>query len=106
MDMSKHRKPNGNYDGVGIMAELTKLPRSEIEEIAAQVKANSTLLGSCAYHDFVPSPLAPGQSAMRQRYYCLNCGGDVDASAYRWHELGRRPRPEGHPNAAPANSAS
>lgn len=87
--MDRHRRPDGTYDGVGVMSELSGISREEVLAISERVKANSAVLNGCAYHEFEPvPPLAP----IRQRYRCRRCGGEVDALAYYWHELGRRPR--------------
>ena len=53
------------------MAEFTRLPRSEVEAIAAQVKANHAKLAGCPWHEFerIPRPddavLAGPQGATR-----------------------------------------
>lgn len=91
MSLEDHRKPNGNYDGIGVMSEISGLPRDEIQAIAEQVKANHAKLQACAYHQFEALITAPPG---RGRYRCRNCQGEVDAIAYRWHELGRRPKPQ------------
>lgn len=90
MSLDKHLNPNGTYDGVGVMAELTGLGRSEIASIAEQVKANQAKLNGCAYHEFEELVTAPPG---KQTYRCRNCRGEVDVVRYRWHEQGRRPRP-------------
>lgn len=85
--MNKHKNPNGTYDGVGVMSDLTGLSRQSITDIAAEVKANRDRLESCPYHEF--SPILP-RVPIRQRYRCIECGGEVDSLAYYWHEQGRR----------------
>lgn len=97
-----HRKPNGNYDGVGVMSEVTGLARSEIELIAEQVKANHAKLRSCPYHEFERLITAPPG---RERYGCKHCRGTIDASAYHWHEQGRRSAPQGILQQQPQPSA-
>lgn len=88
MSFDQHRNPDGTYNGIGVMADLTGLSRLSVAEIAEQVRANHELLESCGYHEFSPIlPLKP----MRQRYRCINCGGEVDHTAWYWHEKGRRP---------------
>lgn len=94
MSLEGHRKPNGNYDGIGVMAEITGLGRDEIRELAEQVKANSAKLRGCPWHEFEELITAPPG---RGRYRCRNCKGEVDASAYHWHQQGRRPMPVGEP---------
>lgn len=92
MSIEDHRKPNGNYDGIGVMAEVTGLASDEIRAIAEQVKANSAKLRACPWHEFEELITAPPG---RGRYRCRNCQGEVDASAYLWHQWGRRPMPVG-----------
>ena len=89
--LEKHRNPNGTYDGIGVMSDLTRLPRDEIQAIAEQVKANHAKLKACAYHDFAELPDGEGMAGSRPRYRCQHCQGEIDAVAYRWHERGRRP---------------
>ena len=85
--MNKHQNPDGTYDGVGVMSDLTGLSRQSIVDIAAEAKANHARLYSCAYHEFEPIQQS---KPMRQRYRCKHCGGEVDSNAYHWHEQGRR----------------
>ncbi len=86
----KHRNPNGTFDGVGVMAELTSLPVDEIRTIAEQVKANHARLNGCAYHEFERLITAPPGL---ERYGCKHCRGTIDRHAHYWHELGRRAKP-------------
>lgn len=69
--------------------------RRELMALAAGVKANSAKLQACPYHDF--EPVAPADATLvaklSARYRCRHCGGDVDSSAYHWHQQGRRPFP-------------
>ncbi|MBB3017652.1 hypothetical protein FHR70_000692 [Microvirga lupini] len=94
MNLEDHRNPNGTYDGVGVMAELTSLPRDEIRAIAEQVKANSAKLRACPWHEFEQLITAPPGNG---KYRCRHCQGEVSASAYHWHQQGRRPMPVGEP---------
>ena len=88
--LERHRNSNGTYDGVGIMADLSGLSRQSMVDLAAEVKVNVDRLSACPYHEFAPIlPLA----ALRQRYRCIECGGEVDRNAYVWHERGRRAPP-------------
>lgn len=89
----KHRNPNGTYNGVSLMAELSGLPQDDIRAIAEQVKANSAKLNACAYHDFEPIPGTANAAGFKQRYRCVHCLGEIDAIAHSWHELGRRSKP-------------
>ena len=97
MSLEDHRNPGGTYDGIGAMAEFTRLPRSEVEAIAAQVKANHEKLKGCPWHEFEALITAPPGGG---RYRCRHCHGEVDASAYHWHQQGRRPMPVGEPQPA------
>ena len=88
--LDAHRNPDGTYDGVGVMADLTGLTRTSVVDIAAQVRANHERLTACLYHEFSPVvSVGPGHP----RYRCIECGGEVDAHAYHWHQQGRRPDP-------------
>lgn len=89
--LEKHRNANGTYDGIGVMSELTSLPRDEIRAIAEQVKANGAKLNGCAYHEFEQVPHDQGTLAGKPAYRCQHCGGEIDLIRYRWHESGRRP---------------
>lgn len=84
----QHKNPDGTYNGVGVMSDLSGMPRSEVLAIWGQVKANQAKLNACPYHEF--DPILP--LATKPRYRCNHCGGEVDASAYHWHEQGRRAR--------------
>lgn len=91
--MSKNTlTPDGTYDGIGVMASLTGLVRGTALSIAAHVTANQARLNACGWHEFEPIPGSelPGNS--HKRYRCRNCGGEVDAAIYYWHEQGRRAR--------------
>lgn len=94
--LERHRNSNGTYDGVGVMADLTGLSRQSMVDLAAEVKANSERLNSCPYHEFAPIQMAQGvpMAPLRQRYRCIECGGEVDRHAWYWFEQGRRSRPD------------
>lgn len=87
--MDKHRNADGTYDGAGALGELTGLGRETMVSLWEEVKANHAKLNACPWHEFEPIM----QLATKPRYRCLNCGGEVDASAYHWHKQGRRVRP-------------
>lgn len=93
--LDRHRNPDGTYDGVGVMADLTGLSRQSMADLAAEVKANSERLNSCPYHEFAPIQMAPGvpMAPLRQRYRCVECAGEVDRNAWYWFEQGRRAAP-------------
>lgn len=90
-----HRNPDGTYDGVGVMADLTRLSRTSMADLAAEVKANAERLNACPYHEFAPVQMAPGvpMAPLRQRYRCIECGGEIDRHAWYWFEQGRRKQP-------------
>lgn len=67
--------------------------KRELMALAASVKANSARLRSCSYHDFVPIKQEGVVGRLSERYRCRHCMGEVDASAFHWHEQGRRPFP-------------
>lgn len=91
MDLDKHRNANGTWNGVGVLGELSGLGAEEVARIAGEVKANQDLLNACPWHDFELHE----QAALltRSKYRCKHCGGIVNGNHYRWHELGRRPKP-------------
>ena len=51
-----------------------------------QMLENQRLLDECPRHEF--SPVLPLKSK-GQWYRCMECGGEVDAHAYYWHQRGR-----------------
>ena len=85
--LDKHQNPDGTYNGVGALSELTGLSPQDVVEIAEQARANSEALRSCPCHDF--SPILP-RRVLGQKYRCIECGGEVDARAYHWYMEGRR----------------
>ncbi|MBP6801676.1 MAG: hypothetical protein KA128_11120 [Zoogloea sp.] len=88
--LERNRNPDGTYDGAGVMADLTGLSRQSMADLAAEVKANSERLSACPYHEFAPvQPMAP----LRQRYRCIECGGEIDRHAWYWFQQGRRAAP-------------
>lgn len=92
--LDDHRNPDGTYDGVGVISDLTGMPRDRLQKLAEVVKANHAALSSCAYHEFDPmAPVWPPSLSMKQKYRCRRCGGEIDSHAHYWHEQGRRARP-------------
>lgn len=88
--MGKHRNANGTYDGVGVLSDMTNLSPTEILSILEKVKANHAKLDGCSRHDFEIVPLDQGLlSRSKQVYRCEHCGGEIDGTKYRWHEIGR-----------------
>lgn len=86
--MNEHLNPGGTHDGVGVLSDLTGLPRKSVFQIAAEVKANQKRLNDCLYHAFEPLPPI---RLVNQRYRCTQCDGEVDFHAWHWHKQGRRP---------------
>lgn len=93
--LERNRNPDGTYDGVGVMADLTGLSCAPMAALAAEVKANSERLNACPYHEFAPIQMAPGvpMAPLRQRYRCIECCGEIDRHAWYWFEQGRRAPP-------------
>lgn len=81
----KHRKPNGNYDGPGVMSELTGLSRQSMVELAAKVQENHAKLRACRGHSF-----APADGPFQRRRVCSACGGEADSVSVSWYEEGRQ----------------
>lgn len=83
---ANHQNPDGTFNGIAVMGELSGLGESEVMKIWAAVKANGAKLESCEYHIFWPiNPIVK----YKQRYRCSACEGEIDAHAYHWHEKGR-----------------
>lgn len=83
--MNQHRNPDGTYNGVGVMSELTGLPRTTVQELADKARENIARLNACERHQF--EPIGPVQP-LRTRYRCAKCGGEVDSHARHWYERG------------------
>ena len=98
MDLKDHQNPDGTYNGVTALAELTGRLPSEMREIAEQVMANHAKLRACAYHEFEriarPDDSPDVQARLGDKWRCTNCGGEIDSVAHSWHEQGRRPKPQ------------
>ena len=91
MSFEHHRNPDGTYNGVGVMSEVSGLSQETVADIARKVQANHKRLNGCAYHDF--ELCKPSVSASHTRYRCTHCGGEVSGHDYKWHQDGRRPKP-------------
>lgn len=89
--MEKYRNENGTYNGAALLGELSGLSAEEVARIAGEVKANQAKLNGCQYHDFKLHE--QDQILTRSKFRCIHCGGIVNGNQYRWHELGRRPKP-------------
>lgn len=85
--MEKHKNADGTYNGVKVLSELSGLPEKEMKSLWQQVQENSAKLSACQYHDFAID--TENKTMTREQYVCKNCGGTVNASMYRWHEIGR-----------------
>ena len=67
------------------ITKLTGIKSTDIQAIAAAVKANRDALQSCKRHDFEPDG---NPNIFRRKYVCRNCGGKVDPIVCRFYELG------------------
>ena len=88
MSMKDHQNPDGTYNGITALSELSGLSEETMKDIWAKVQDNNRALDACPSHDFEPNPDGNRTAA----YRCKNCGGTVTDNNYRWHELGRRSR--------------
>jgi hypothetical protein len=86
--IDKHRNSDGTYNGIGVLSDMSGLSRDEVRTIAERVKANHARLAACLRHDF--DQIAPEATGLRRRFRCRHCGGEIDSTAYHWHEVGRR----------------
>lgn len=68
-----------------------------MNQIIAEIKANSAKLDACILHDFSicldrvtkkPIDNPEPKQMFGAKWRCKNCGGDVDAMAKRWYNLG------------------
>ena len=82
-----HQNPDGTFNGLAVMGELSGLGESEMKKIWASVKVNSAKLNACGHHLF--QAIEPSEK-YKKRYRCSACDGEIDAIAYHWHEQGRR----------------
>lgn len=89
--MEKHRNADGTWNGIGVLGELSGLGADEVARIAGDVKANQDKLNGCQYHEFELHEEAA--LITLSKFRCKHCGGIINGSDYRWHELGRRPKP-------------
>ena len=80
---------DGTIDGVGALAAVAGLSRDSVRQAFALIQENTAKLNACDYHYF--EPVDP--SDIRTKYVCLRCKGEIDHSAYHWHEQGRRKQP-------------
>lgn len=93
MSIKDHQNPDGTWNGVGVLSELTGVSRDEVEAAFNEVKANNQTLSQCDYHEFTLNPdLANPDSPVNRskRHKCKNCGGVVSEVMWRWFEIGRQ----------------
>lgn len=97
MDLEKHRNKNGTINGVSALSEFTGLPQDDIKSMFHDAQENNRKLESCPYHEFSPNPELAGDHMRpvnrHKAYMCIHCKGTVTPTMYRWHEIGRRPKP-------------
>jgi len=71
------------------LSQVTKLPVSDIKEIARQVKENAARLKGCiGPHDFQPI----GERRLFDKQKCSKCAGVVDHHGAHWYKLGLEAR--------------
>lgn len=87
--LEKYRNPNGTYDGVAALVDVTGMPRPEVLAMVEKAKANHARLESCSRHDFVAAGPAERMSV------CTKCGGEASRASVVWYQAGMR-----HANAA------
>lgn len=72
----RHKNPDGTFDGIGVMSELTGLTRDDVASIWDEVKVNHAKLAVCAEHKF--SLTSKGRTFIDDRHTCDKCGGWVN----------------------------
>lgn len=77
-------------DGIGQLSAATGMSREELLDIATKVRVNHHKLDACKDHRFelIPNAEIPG-FRLKHRYRCAHCGGEIDAIAHHWYQLGR-----------------
>ncbi len=93
MSMKDHKNPDGTWNGVSFMSELTGISQEEVASTFEAVKANGSALSDCHYHEFTINPdLSNPESPVNRskRYKCKHCGGTVSEVMWRWFEIGRQ----------------
>jgi len=93
MSLKDHQNPNGTYNGVSALSEISGLSEAEISATMENIKANNLRLERCQYHEFAINPdlSNPDSPVVRHlKYKCIHCGGTINPTAWRWFELGRQ----------------
>lgn len=81
-------------NSLDVLSSVSGLSKDEMHKIWQEVKANHAKLNECDYHEFV---LVPGDNSpilTKRKYVCTHCGGVIDGMAHKWHEQGRKPKPQ------------
>lgn len=92
MSIKDHQNPDGTWNGVGVLSELTGLTKEAVQTTFESVKANNMKLETCQYHEFILNPdlETPESPVLRHmKYKCVHCEGTINPVMYRWFELGR-----------------
>ena len=74
-------------DSVDKLAQAAGLTRPTLLAIAEKAKANVATLRACPSHEFAE---VAGATPLAAKYHCSRCGGEVDAHAYHWYQMGRQ----------------
>lgn len=93
MSIKDHQNPDGTYNGVGVLSELTGVSKEDVLITFETIKANNQRLESCQYHEFTINPdlSNPDSPIVRHlKYKCIHCGGTVNPVMWRWFEIGRQ----------------
>jgi predicted SprT family Zn-dependent metalloprotease len=73
--MKNHKNPDGTYNGIGLMSEMTGLTKDDVQAIWDEVVSNEKKLRACKEHDF--SIKSTGRTILDERYGCSRCKGEV-----------------------------
>lgn len=69
------------------LSEISGISTSEVETIIVKVKENHRLLAGCSRHTF---GLPVNEKPFGGHWKCMTCGGEVDAMARHWYQLGMK----------------
>lgn len=67
----------------GILSNLSGLPKSEVDRLWGEVKANSATLNACPQHLF-----PEGKVRMGDKLTCVHCKGTVSLTDAGWYVKG------------------